>query len=169
MGCVSFWLNNPLKALENIKSIIPRPGQCIDEKLNGLSLFVILFTVLLGVAGVKNFWVFGTAGLFLIIIAKLFFFKGRRGKASVEDYMSGSIPMDEIDSYIEDSEVYEAEELEDEKYYTPIYEDDLGVRPALNNTGETWEDLKGNVGDQIAHARFPSMTHGCFNDNNCYY
>lgn len=171
MGCVAFWLDNPISALENIKSIIPRPGQCIDEKLNALSLFVILFTIVLAVAKVKYFWVFGAVGLSIIVAVKLIWFRGKKGKASIEQYMSGAIDVDDIDDYVgtEDSEIYDSEELDEEKYHTPVYEDDLATRPYLDNNGDDWWEMKDRVGQQIAHARFPSMTHGCYNDNNCYY
>lgn len=171
MGCVSFWLDNPINALMNIKSIIPRPGQCIDEKLNGLSLFVILFTAALALANVKHFWIFGVIGLFLVVMVKLFFFNGRKGKASIEEYMNGAIPLDNIDEYMDysESEVYEPEELAEEQYFRPIYEDDLALTPGLNNTGDSWDEIKQNVGDQIAHARFPGLTHGCWNSEHTYW
>lgn len=169
MGCVSFWLDNPVMALKNIKSIIPRPDQCIDEKLNGLSLFVILFTIFLAAANIKNFWIFGAVGLFVIILAKIFFFSGFRGKVSVDEYMRGSIPIENIDDYIDYSENSEVLSGDEDQYYTPIYEDDLALTPALNNTGDSWEEIKQNVGDQITHARNPGLTHGCWNDDNCYY
>jgi len=173
MGCVAFWLDNPIKALENIKSIIPRPGQCIDEKLNGLSLFVVLFTIFLAAAKVKYYWVFGAVGLTVIIAIKLIWFRGRAGKANIEEFMSGAIDYENLGDYTDRGEIseslYQTEELDQEQYYEPVYEDDLQINPWLDNNGDTWEEIKGRVGDQIAYSRFPSMTHGCNNNNNCFF
>ena len=173
MGCVAFWLDNPVKALENIKTIIPRPGQCIDEKLNGLSLFVVLFTVFLAAAKVKYYWVFGAIGLAIIIAIKLIWFSGRKGKSSIEEYMSGEIDYDDLDSYVDKSEISESlvltEDYDTDEYYEPIYEDDLKLQPWLDNNGDSWEEIKGRVGDQIAYSRFPSMTYGCTETDNCYF
>lgn len=98
MKCVPFWLINPLKALENFQSIIPKKNQCIDEKLNGLTVFSILFCFILGVAGMKNFWLFGLIGISIIIIIKLVFFTGNYGKMSITEYVS-NIHMDDLKTY----------------------------------------------------------------------
>lgn len=170
MGCVSFWLDNPLSALENIKSIIPRPGQCIDEKLNGLSLFVILFTVFLAAARVRYFWVFGAICLSIIIAIKIIWFSGKKGKQSIEEYMDGQIDFDDVDDYVDQSELSMTDDYEEDGQYEPIYEEDLQMQPWLDNNGDTWEEIKGRVADQAAAARYPSMTHGCVDaGDNCYF
>lgn len=171
MGCVAFWLDNPIKALENIKSIVPRPGQCIDEKLNGISLFVVLFTMFLAAAKVKYYWIFGAVGLAIIIAIKLAWFKGRKGKSNLKEYMTGRADYDnsEISESLITTDDYVTDDYTTDEYYKPIYEDDLKLQPWLDNNGDSWDEIKGRVSDQIAHSRFPSATHGCHNDNNCYF
>lgn len=140
--CVAFWLDNPCEAFLNIDTIVPHQGQCLDEKLNGISLFVVIFSLFLAAMNKSWFWIFGLVGLFMVILYKYIFnqeykFFKRRG------------PQKYYDS-LETNQFYE----EDLNYFFP----------ALNNVGEDFDTIKRNVADQIVNSRFPGYELGCSKD-----
>lgn len=99
MGCVPFFIDDPLSSIKNYKSLLPRKDQCINEKLNILAFFSGIFSIILGAFGVTNSWLFGVLGLVISIILKLTCFHGDNGKKTVDQYKQ-SLTMDQIQEYL---------------------------------------------------------------------
>lgn len=147
MKCVHFWMSDPIDALKNIRTIFPHDDQCLDEKLNGVSFFVVLFSLFLAAMGYQYFWVFMSMGLFAVAVFKYFFAPTKY----LEDVDYATVQTDH--------DVQEKSYTHENPGY--IYEEDLRLIPALNNTGDTFEEIKGNVADQIVASRFPSIASAC--------
>jgi len=157
MNCVKFWLDDPIEVIQNISSIIPREGQCINEKLNALSFFSIVFSIILYLAKVPYAWLFALVGLGSAIFLKLVFFSDRYGDLTFEQYKEIKT-MDDLERYLTDDEtelVHHVDSLTDEFHDEALFIDtsphDLRVR------GDTFENLKAAVADDLLRSRIPNV------------
>jgi hypothetical protein len=160
MKCVPFFLDDPLTALENIRSVIPRSGQCINEKLNALALFSLLFSAVLYVAKVPLFWAFGVFGVLSSIVLKLVYFDDRKGELTFDQYTQ-VITMDDIENYLTDSEddehIKEVANIDDfEDYNEEAYF--IDTSPFMREgTDGTFEGLKASVANDLLRSRIPNV------------
>ena len=153
MKCVKFWLDDPIEALQNLSSIIPRQGQCINEKLNALSFFSVVFSVILYFAKVPYSWAFAVFGLGISVFLKLVFFNNDLGELTYVEYSLGKgIQMGDIQRYLGDDEVemasikaapFEFEDLQNEAHFIDTSPHDR------RKYGDTFEQLKGSVIDDL--------------------
>ena len=161
MKCVKFWLDDPIEALQNLSSIIPRQGQCINEKLNALSFFSVVFSIILYFAKVPYSWAFAVFGLGISVFLKLVFFNNDLGELTYEEYSLGKgIQMGDIQRYLGDDEVemasikaapFEFEDLQNEAHFIDTSPHDR------RKYGETFEQLKGSVIDDLLPSRIPNV------------
>lgn len=161
MKCVKFWLDDPIEALQNLSSIIPRQGQCINEKLNALSFFSVVFSVILYFAKVPYSWAFAAFGLGISVFLKLVFFNNDLGELTYEEYSLGKgLQMADIQRYLGDDELEmasikavpsEFEDLQNEAHFIDTSPHDR------RRYGDTFEQLKGSVIDDLLPSRIPNV------------
>jgi len=157
MRCVSFWLDDPITALQNIRSVLPRAHQCINEKLNALALFSVVFAAILYVAKVKFAWAFAVFGVLASVVLKLVFFDDKKGELTFEQY-SDIITMDDIEKYLEDDHehLYGTSNIEDfEEFNEDAYFIDTSPH-AREGTDGTFEGLKASVANDLLRSRIPN-------------
>lgn len=161
MRCVPFWIDNPITALKYIRSVLPRANQCINEKLNAMTLFSILFSAVLYVAKVKYYWAFAVFGVLISIVLKLVYFDSatRKGQLTIEQYNEG-LTMDDIEEYLENDD--------DERLYVVADKDDfedfkeeayfIDTSPHMReNTDGSFEGLKDSVSNDLLRSRIPNV------------
>ena len=162
MRCVPFWIDDPITALKHIRSVLPRANQCINEKLNALALFSVVFAAVLYVAKVKYYWAFAVFGVLISIVLKLVYFdnKSRKGELTIEQYTEG-LRMDDIEEYLENSE-------DDDRLYAVADRDDfedfkeeayfIDTSPHMReNTDGSFEGLKASVANDLLRSRIPNV------------
>lgn len=154
--CVEFFLDNPFGALKNLRSLIPRGNQCINEKLNSLAFFSILFSVFLYVAKVNYAWMFGLFGVMASILLKIVYFDGDNGKLTIDEYSSGVriTNMKDIQKFIPNEPTGEFQDLSDQVHF-------INTGPFLKEgitKDSSFEDIKDSVTDDILKGRFPTIT-----------
>jgi len=163
MKDTDFWFS-----LDRFKSLLPKS---LDGKLNMLSLIVLLVTVILGLLKVQYFWLFGIVGLVGIIVYREYY----KNQDEHDDYETSEIEAPDYE-IIGRPDFYEGYPGEIMAYpcmngglaagCNPNLEtcDDLiyDPNPGINNTGETFDEIFGNVRDQVADSRFPRI-----NQNGC--
>lgn len=140
-------------------SIIPQDR---DSQLYLISIIVLVITIILGMLGIKYFWVFGIVGLLIII-------GFREYHNYEEDYESSEVDGSEILStpYYPDLTLgplhYPCTETS-QYYGCPTDDEDVlfDFSPGVNNTGATFDEIYGNVVDQVVDSRFPNVSQsGC--------
>jgi hypothetical protein len=161
MRCVPFWLDDPITALRNIRSILPRAHQCINEKLNALAMFSVLFAAVLYVAKVKFYWAFAVFGVLISIVLKLVYFDKRKGELTLEQYNEG-LTMDDLEQYLTDDEDEperlhgvadhkDFEEFKEEAYF-------IDTSPHMReNTDGSFRGLKESVANDLLRSRIPNV------------
>jgi hypothetical protein len=175
MKHTDFWFS-----LDKFKSLLPKS---LDSKLNMLSLIVVLVTVILGLLKVQYFWLFGIIGLLTIIMYREYH------NEDYEDYESSEVEgPDYYDGYPGEIMPYpcmntglaagcnpDFEELrssfpnEWKSFALPRNLDfetcsdvNYDPNPGINNTGNTFDEIYGNVRDQVTDSRFPKINQsGC--------
>jgi len=158
MRCVPFWVDDPIVALQNIRSVLPRANQCINEKLNALALFSLLFAAVLYVAKFKFYWAFAVFGVLISVVLKLAFFDKRKGELTLNQYNEG-LTMDDIEEYLtddEDDRLYgvadhnDFEEFKEEAYF-------IDTSPHMReNTDGSFQGLKASVANDLLRSRIPN-------------
>lgn len=149
MSCIPFWLDDPIEAIKNLSSLIPRNRQCINEKLNSLSFFSIVFSAFLWVMKVSYSWVFGVFGVLSAVLLKLLFFDKELGEMTIDEYKT--ISMGDLQNYLPDEEVAEQILPGEEMHY-------IKTTPHLmEGTDGTWESMKGSVIDDLVKGRIPMV------------
>lgn len=166
MRCVPYWIDDPITALRNIRSVLPRANQCINEKLNALALFSVLFAAVLYVAKVKYSWAFAVFGVLISIVLKLVYFdnQSRKGELTLKQYNEG-LTMDDIEQYLTDDEcdddkvdrIYgvadhrDFDEFKEEAYF-------IDTSPHMReNTDGSFKGLKASVANDLLRSRIPNV------------
>ena len=159
MRCVPFWLDDPLTALQNLKSILPRANQCINEKLNALTIFSVLFAALLYVAKVQYSWAFAVFGVLISVVLKLVYFDKRKGELTMGQYKN-VINMDDIEQYLMDdddekliavADQDDFEEFKEEAYF-------IDTSPHMRQgTDGSFEGLRTSVANDLLRSRIPNV------------
>ena len=155
MTCIPFWLDNPIEALTNLRSILPRANQCINEKLNSLSFFSILFSTFLWIMNINYAWVFGIFGLLASILLKLLFFDKENGELTFEQYTQRSRPkqLKNLSRYLP---------ADDEDEFIDV-KDDIHIISTSPHRMEgltkdsTFEEMKDSVTDDLLKSRIPMV------------
>jgi len=158
MRCVPFFIDDPITALQNIRSVLPRANQCINEKLNALALFSVLFSAVLYIAKVKYSWAFAVFGVLISIVLKLVYFDKRKGELTMEQY-NQVLTMDDIEQYLtdEDPKLYgvadhtDFDEFKEEAYF-------IDTSPHMReNTDGSFAGLKESVANDLLRSRIPNV------------
>ncbi len=153
MSCIPFWLDDPITAIKNLRAILPRKNQCINEKLNSLSFFSVLFSVFLWIMKVPYAWAFGVFGLLISIILKLVFFDNDKGEMTYDEYNSRIKvqTIGDISRYLPtDGDEPEFQNLSEDVHFiktTPYQMDGVD----LND----WDQIKNSVTDDLLKSRIP--------------
>lgn len=154
MSCIPFWLDDPIAAITNLRSIIPRANQCINEKLNSLSLFSIVFAVLLWAVKVPYAWAFGALGLLCAVLLKLLFFDKENGELTLEQYTIKQRRIRDPSRYIPSTDG-------DEEEFAEMPEDEIHfikTSPYLmEGTDGSWESLKNSAINDELKSRIPNV------------
>lgn len=153
MNCVAFFIDDPIDAIKNFRSLLPRANQCINEKLNSLAFFSALFSVFLWVMKVPFAWAFGIFGILAAIILKLVYFDGDNGHLTVEEYTSGTRikSMKDFSKYIPNEPQGEFQDLSDSVHFistSPHFMEGI-------TKDSTFEEIKDSVTDDLYRARIP--------------
>ena len=164
MSCIPFWLDDFYEAITNLRSILPRSGQCINEKLNSLAFFSIIFSLVLWAASVPYWWAFGLFGIVASVILKLVFFDKEKGEMSFDEY--GQLSMKDIKKYlptIDDDigdysyRVSGTGTLKDEHDYSDGIHYISTSQYLMNGTDGSWESIKESVANDNLKSRFPMV------------
>jgi len=157
-----FWFS-----IERFKSLLPKS---MDSRLNILSLVIVLITVILGLLGVKYFWLFGVVGILSVIAYREY------NNQEDDDYETSEVDVPDYEKA--DPPHFYNGEIGDVMPYpctkggqatcSPDYEtcDDIyyNPNPGIPNYGNTFDEIYGNVRDQVADSRFPNVNiSGCRN------
>lgn len=154
--CIEFFIDDPINALLNFRSLLPRGSQCINEKLNSLAFFSVLFSVFLWVMKVPYAWAFGVFGVLAAIILKLVYFDGDNGQLTIEEYTSGTRiqNMSDISKYIPNEPTNdEFQNLSDDVHFistSPHFLDGI-------TKDSTFEDIKDSVTTDLYRSRIPPV------------
>ena len=162
MRCVPFFIDDPITALQNIRSVLPRAHQCINEKLNALALFSVIFAAVLYVAKVKYAWAFAVFGILSSIVIKLVYFDKRKGELTLVQYNEG-LTMDDIEQYLTDDESNDDDRLygvADHKDFEEFKEEAyfIDTSPHMReNTDGSFQGLKASVANDLLRSRIPNV------------
>lgn len=143
MSCIPFWLDDPWKAIKNLSSLIPRSRQCINEKLNSLSFFSIVFALFLWAMKVPYAWAFGIFGVLAAVLLKLLFFDKELGNFTIEE-----LSMKDIQNYLPFEEDINTDEGLHYIKTTPHL---------LEGTDGTWDSIKSSVVNDLVKSRIPMV------------
>ena len=164
MSCIPFWLDNFYEAITNIRSLLPRNGQCINEKLNCLAFFSVLFSVLLWACGVPYAWAFGLFGVLASVALKMLFFDKDLGNLSFDDYKK--LNMSDLQEYLP-KEPYDIgdysyrvsgdSKLKDEHDYSDGIHYISTTNHLMEGTDGTWESMKESVANDNLKSRIPMV------------
>jgi hypothetical protein len=154
MTCIPFWLDNPIEALTNLRSILPRANQCINEKLNSLSFFSVLFATFLWIMNIKYAWVFGIFGLLASILLKLLFFDKDNGELTFEQYSQRPHPkqLKNLSRYLPDDNDDEFKDVSDIHVISTSPHRMEGL-----TKDSTFEEMKDSVTDDLLKSRIPMV------------
>lgn len=154
LGCTEFFIDDPISAITNFKSLLPRQAQCINEKLNSLAFFSVLFSVFLWVMKVPFAWAFGVFGVLASIILKLVYFDGDNGQLTIEEYTTGTRIQNtgDLTKWIPNEPLNdEFQNLSDDVHFistSPHFLDGI-------TKDSTFEDIKDSVTTDLWRSRIP--------------
>jgi hypothetical protein len=162
MTCIKFWLDDFYEAITNLRSIIPRANQCINEKLNCLAFFSVLFTLFLWAMNVPYYWAFGIFGVLASVLLKMLFFDKDLGNMTVDDYQR--INMKDLEKYLPD-EGYDTGDyayrtsgtgtLKDEHDYSDGIHYISTTNYMMDKNDGTWEGMKESVANDVLKSTRP--------------
>jgi hypothetical protein len=151
--CIPFWMDDPIEAITNLRSILPRANQCINEKLNSLSFFSVLFSLFLWVMKVPYAWAFGIFGLLAAVLLKLVFFDKDNGEMTYEQYFKLK-SMKDLSKYLPNEGDDEFQNLSD----TDVHFISTSPHRMEGITKDsTFEEMKDSVTDDLWKARIPMV------------